>query len=120
MSTSPIVTSPNVTMQQKRGPKANLPTVAPAGQLIVTTDTNELYVGTGTGVVQVGGNSETYIFTQTSANALWTINHNLGKYPSVTLVDNDGEQVDAKVEYSNANQIICEFSPAMAGKAYLN
>jgi hypothetical protein len=49
--------SNNVVMQQKRGTKENLPTTAPAGQLLVTTDTNELYVGTGTGRVQIGGAS---------------------------------------------------------------
>lgn len=50
----------NVIMQQKRGLKANLPTTAPAGQLLVTTDTNELFVGTGTGVVQVGGGADAH------------------------------------------------------------
>lgn len=50
--------SNDVTMQQKRGLKANLPASAPAGQLLVTTDTNELFVGTGTGVVQVGGGTD--------------------------------------------------------------
>ena len=110
----------DVIMQQKRGLFKDLPTTAPAGQLIVTTDTNELFVGTETGVVQVGGNQETYIFTQTPAMETWTIDHNLGKYPSVTLVDVNGETVEASVKYTNANQIICEFSPAMSGKAYLN
>jgi hypothetical protein len=61
MSTSPIVTSPDVVMQQKRGPSTHLPTSAPAGQLIVTTDTNELYVGTGTGRVKIGGTSSAHV-----------------------------------------------------------
>lgn len=47
--TEPILTN-TVTMQQRRGLKSALPATAPAGQLLVTTDTSELYVGTGTGV----------------------------------------------------------------------
>jgi hypothetical protein len=48
-------------MKQKRGPSTHLPTSAPAGQLIVTTDTNELYVGTGTGVAQLGGTPKNHV-----------------------------------------------------------
>ena len=51
-------TSDFVTMQQKRGLKANLPASAPAGQLLIATDTSELFFGTGTGVEQIGAGSE--------------------------------------------------------------
>ena len=50
--TEPILTD-TVTMQQRRGLKSALPATAPAGQLLVTTDTSELYVGTGTGVAAI-------------------------------------------------------------------
>jgi hypothetical protein len=62
----------------------------------------------------------TRTFTQSTASTLWTINHNLGKHPSITIVDNTGEVVDGRIQYTNANQVICEFSPALAGKAYIN
>lgn len=51
--------NPNVTMQQKRGLKANLPASAPAGQLLIATDTKELFFGTGSGREQIG--SDTYL-----------------------------------------------------------
>jgi hypothetical protein len=51
-------TSDFVVMKQLRGLKANLPASAPAGQLIITTDTSELFYGTGTGVEQIGAGSE--------------------------------------------------------------
>jgi hypothetical protein len=53
--------SPDVIMKQLRGPKDYLPTSAPEGQLIVTTDTNELFVGTGTGVAQISGGSNGHV-----------------------------------------------------------
>ena len=59
MSTPPVVTSPDVIMQQLRGPSTHLPTSAPEGQLLVTTDTHELYVGTGTGIEQISGGGNT-------------------------------------------------------------
>jgi hypothetical protein len=49
--------SPNVTMQQKRGNKANLPSFAPDGQLLIAKDTKELFFGTGTGISQIGSDT---------------------------------------------------------------
>lgn len=59
-------------------------------------------------------------FTQSTAATTWTINHYLGKYPSITTVDNTGQRIEGNVTYLNANQITVEFSPAVAGKAYIN
>jgi Major tropism determinant N-terminal domain len=40
-------------LQIKRGLAANLPTSAPIGELFYATDTNELFIGTGTGIEQL-------------------------------------------------------------------
>jgi hypothetical protein len=42
-----------ITLQLKRGLKANLPASAPAGAPLLTLDTNELFVGTGSGIKKV-------------------------------------------------------------------
>ena len=47
--------SNNVTIKTRGGLKENLPTSAPVRELLVTTDTAELFVGTGTGIAQIGG-----------------------------------------------------------------
>jgi hypothetical protein len=111
-------TNPFVIMQQKRGLKASLPTSAPAGQLLIATDTKELFFGTGTGIEQIGDSTQT--FTQSAASTIWTITHNLGKYPSVTTVNNNGELIEGLITFISANQLTIQFSPAVAGKAYLN
>lgn len=59
-------------------------------------------------------------FTQSAAATTWTINHYLGRYPSITTVDSSGYLIEGNVRYVNANQITVEFSPAVAGMAYLN
>jgi hypothetical protein len=58
--------------------------------------------------------------TQGSASATWTITHNLNKFPSVTIVDSEEEQVFGVVDYQSANTIVLTFSAAISGKAYLN
>lgn len=40
-------------MKLRCGLKGNLPTVAAAGEPLVTTDTQEMYIGTGTGIKKV-------------------------------------------------------------------
>lgn len=44
-------------IQFKRGLKENLPTSAPVGTPLWCTDTQELYIGTGDGVVLIKGES---------------------------------------------------------------
>ena len=58
--------------------------------------------------------------TQGSASATWTITHNLNKFPSVTIVDSNEEQIFGVVDYQSANTIVLTFSAAISGKAYLN
>ena len=54
----------------------------------------------------------------------WTLNDitclNLNKFPSVTIVDSNEEQIFGVVDYQSANTIVLTFSAAISGKAYLN
>jgi len=61
-----------------------------------------------------------YIHYQDTASDKWTITHNMGKYPSVTIVNSAGEQVIADVNYISSNVVEVSFMGAFAGVAYLN
>lgn len=67
-----------------------------------------------------GGSDITYIHTQLTASSEWTIQHNLGKFPSVTVVDSAGSVVLGETEYLDRNTVRLTFSSAFAGHAYLN
>jgi len=67
----------------------------------------------------------TYTHSQTSSSDTWTITHNLGRYPSVTVVDTGGTILTAAVTYNSANQLTVTFfsggsALATTGKAHLN
>ena len=62
----------------------------------------------------------TFTFTQASASSTWTINHNLDKFPGITVVDSSGNVVVGFETYNNSNQIILTFSAPFSGKAYFN
>lgn len=61
-----------------------------------------------------------YAHEQSVASAMWTVNHSLGKFPSVTVVDSSGREVEGDVSHTNVNQTVLTFGAAFAGKAYLN
>lgn len=64
--------------------------------------------------------TNTYTFEQNHAASEWAITHDLGRFPSVAIVDSAGTQVIPDVTYVNQNQLIVQFSAAFAGTAYLN
>jgi hypothetical protein len=49
----------------------------------------------------------------------WIIDHNLNKYPQVTLIDDEGNLFEADVFYNSLNQVTVVFSEPTSGKAVL-
>lgn len=66
------------------------------------------------------GEDKTFVFTQNAATNPWYINHNLNKFPSVSMVLSTGQMGVADVTYINANNLTITFSGDESGKAYLN
>ena len=62
----------------------------------------------------------TFVFTQGVPSTTWNIQHNLGKFPSVSVVNNNDLLMNGEITYIDNNNITCNFSAAFAGKAYLN
>lgn len=62
----------------------------------------------------------TYTFDQGVAADTWEIQHNLNKYPSVTVVDSAGTTIDCTVTYINSNELELKFNAAFKGSAFLN
>lgn len=68
----------------------------------------------------LGVGDKTYIYSQSSALATWEINHNLAKYPAVSIVDSGGNVVIGDIKYIDQNNLTISFMSAFSGKAYLN
>jgi hypothetical protein len=67
-----------------------------------------------------GPGDSNFEFTQATPSAVWTINHNLNKFPSIAIVDSAGDECEGAVNYASRNQLVVTFSAAFSGKAYLN
>ena len=64
--------------------------------------------------------SPTFTFNQIVASTTWVINHNLSKFPSITVIDTAGTVVTGEYTYTDNNNVTLTFSAGFAGKAYLN
>lgn len=67
-----------------------------------------------------GGADAHYEHIQSTPSANWVITHNLGKIPSVTIIDSAKDEIIADVEHVSINQVSISFISAFSGKAYLN
>lgn len=67
-----------------------------------------------------GAGDLTYVFNQIVPSATWNINHNLSKFPSVTVVDSADSVVFGDVTHIDNNNLTVTFNSAFSGKAYLN
>lgn len=71
----------------------------------------------------VGSGDKTFYFVQAVPSTTWTIEHNLGKRPSVTVVDSAGTAVVGQVTYDTddpLNKVTVTFSAEFSGTATLN
>lgn len=63
---------------------------------------------------------KTFVYEQAIASNSWTIEHYLGKKPSVTVVDSADNVIYPAVHYIDENSCVVTFNAATKGKAYLN
>lgn len=89
----------------------------------VTTTQNTIKINEGAVNVSIkgiqGGDAH-YTHTQSTPSSTWSIEHNLGKKASVTVVDSADSVVYGDIEYTDLNNLTITFNGAFSGKAYLN
>ena len=65
-------------------------------------------------------NKSKYTHTQGSPTTTWSITHNLGYRPNVSVVDTSDTVCFGDIDYTNDNAIVVTFTQSFAGKAYLS
>jgi hypothetical protein len=83
------------------------------GDVLTTTGTTVAWVNPSKAAY-------TYIWTQAGSSTTWTIDHNLNRFPSVTIITSTEAVVIGDVFYNSANQLTVTMTYPNSGKAYLN
>lgn len=63
---------------------------------------------------------KTYVHYQNVQSDTWEIQHNLDKYPSVTVVDSASNVVVGDINYIDVNNAVVTFTAPFSGKAFCN
>ena len=71
------------------------------------------------GAAGSGSANSTVVHDQSSANATWTMTHNLGRYPAIDIIDSAGNHVIGDIKHNSINQLVATFDNAFAGKAII-
>ena len=86
--------------------------------------TNDYYYDIFNFTLASASQDKTFVFTQGVPAVTWTIQHNLGKFPSVSVVDTvntvNGQVYYGDVKYIDSNNLTVTFASQFSGKAYLN
>ena len=72
------------------------------------------------GKPEIEGSDKTYRHVQIVVIDTWVINHNLGKYPTVAVVDTSGAVMIGELHYTTLSKVTITFSAAVSGEAYCN
>lgn len=79
-----------------------------------------VYWNFGTKNTAIGAVGATFTYEQVSASATWVIQHFLGKYPAVAVVDTANTEVIGDITYDSPQQLTVRFSAPFSGSAFLN
>ena len=102
-------------LEEQAGSLDQLNTVAKSNLVVAINELAARPIGSG-------GSSSTgiaYTHVQLVAEAIWTVNHNLGMRPAVTILDSGGTEVEADVMHMSANQLVIRFAIPISGTARL-
>lgn len=94
-----------------------------SGSVSVTPSVNQkimTLVQQDGGTVSITWADTNYVHDQQVAASSWVINHNLGKFASIHIVDTAGDEIIGEVTYNTINQITVTFTSQVSGKAYIN
>lgn len=86
--------------------------------ILPTSNTHwDLLAGAGGTVTDV--RPEKYEHSQVIPETVWKIEHKMGRYPDIRVVDSIGREVEGAITYSSVDVVLLEFSIPISGTAYL-
>jgi hypothetical protein len=63
--------------------------------------------------------AQRYEYVQAGTAAVWTINHGLGGFPTVVLIEDGGQQLLAELQYPDDQTVVVIHGQPYSGTAYL-
>lgn len=61
-----------------------------------------------------------YIHTQNEPSSNWLVQHNLNKFPTLTIIDEEGVSIIGLLRFIDLNTVEINFTEPLIGKAFAN
>lgn len=61
-----------------------------------------------------------YTYVQSTPATIWSIVHNLNKFPKVSIADSTGDVVYGDINHTNKNSLVILFSESVSGQASIS
>ena len=112
----------NVTISDSgiQGPKGDTGTTGAKGDTGNTGPTGPTGPQGIQGVQGDRGEGASFTYEQQSDSATWTINHNMGYRPAVTIQDYGKITLEGELDHIGINTLVITFSEPITGYAYLS
>lgn len=65
------------------------------------------------------GDSTYAIYEFSAPSSVWTINHTLGRFPDVTVLDSTGTEVLTDIDRPTISQVVITFASPTTGRVFL-
>lgn len=101
-------------------PLTNAHSVLTPGVGLAHGDAIALYGGLNNPSAGGGGGDINTVFVQSTPSDVWNITHNLGKFPSVTIIDSAGDEIEGDVRHLSTFALRITFGSGFSGIASLN
>jgi hypothetical protein len=87
---------------------------------VVPTPGQFTVVCSGPGAAGATSGDLTYVHNQVATASTWNVTHNLGKYPTIAVVDSGNNELVPDVHYIDANNLTVSFGANTSGHVYCN
>lgn len=109
----------NIRTVGKRGiqgePGEGIPVGGTPGQLLVKSSDTDY----DTEWSSISGSDKNFYQAFTAQSEV-TVTHNLAKYPSISIFDSAGDEIEGAVEHVSINELIIRFTSAFTGRITCN
>ena len=89
---------------------------------LLQKDDNTVWVWTPNGWKQIGGamTPDEYDHAQSTPSSSWLVQHNLKRYPAVTVTDSAGNVVRGQIKYIDDMSVRMSFTKPFSGLAHFS
>jgi hypothetical protein len=108
----------NIIKIKRSGDEGATPSDLELGEIAINYKDGKIFYKSDEGIIEFL-KSQRLVFNQDTPSSSWSINHSLGGFPSVSVVDSSNTLIFGEIIYNNTFNVTINFTAPFSGKAFL-